>query len=381
MDFDFNNDQLALRNLVEKTLKNECPVEEVRKLMETDDGYSEGHWTTMAEQGWMGIAIPEEYGGVGLGVIDLFVIMEEMGASLCPSPFFATAVLGAQAILRGGSEAQKKEYLSKVSAGEIKLTLAVQEDDTVSGDFYIRGSAGKHGCNYVLNGNKLFVPYAHAADAVICAMRTGGHPADKEGISLFIVDPGADGVQRRILKTMDMTTRQCEIVLDNVVVSESALLGPPDQGGKILRDVVDYATVAMCGEMLGGMRKSFDLALEYTKIREQFGRPIGSFQVLKHYLADMMVMKENAKSIAYYAACAMNDGTEDKALACSMAKAYCADAFTHIVNQAVQIFGGIGFSWEHDIHLYLKRAKNLSLTFGDSDYHRCRVADLIGLGE
>ena len=176
-----------------------------------------------------------------------------------------------------------------------------------------------------------------------------------------------------------MTTRQCEVVLDNVVVPESALLGPPDRGGEILRGVIDYAIVAMCAEMLGGMRTSFDLALEYAKIREQFGRPIGSFQIIKHYLADMMVMRENAKSIAYYAACAMDDDAEDKSLACSMAKAYCGDAFTHIVNMAVQIFGGIGFSWEHDIHLYLKRAKNLSLTFGDSDYHKDRVADLIGL--
>ena len=379
MDFDFNDDQVALRDLAEKTLKNECSSEEVRKLMETDDGYSEGHWATMAEQGWMGVAIPEEFNGLGLGMIDLVVIMEEMGASLCPSPFFATVVLGAQAILKGGSEEQKKEYLSRVSAGEIKLTLAVHEDDTTSGDLYIKGSARKDGGNYVLNGTKLFVPYAHAADAIICAMRTGGRPDDEDGITLFIVDSGTKGVQRSILRTMDMTSRQCEVVLDNVVVPESALLGQLDKGGEILKDVIDYATVAMCAEMLGGMRKSFDMALEYAKIREQFGKPIGSFQIIKHYLADMMVMKENAKSIAYYAACAMNDGAEDKSLACSMAKAYCGDAFTHIVNQAVQIFGGIGFSWEHDIHLYLKRAKNLNLTFGDGDYHRGRVADLIGL--
>lgn len=379
MDFEFNDEQLALRNLAEKTLGNECPAEEVRNLMEMDDGYSEGHWATMAEQGWMGVTIPEEYDGLGLGVIDLIVIMEEMGASLCPSPFFATVVLGAQAILRGGNEKQKKEYLSRVSAGDIKLTLAVHEDDTAGGDFYIKGTARKDGDNYVLNGTKLFVPYAHAADAIICAMRTGGRPYDEDGISLFIVDSRTNGVRRHILKTMDMTTRQCEVVLDNVVVPESALLGSPDQGGELLRGVIDYAIVAMCAEMLGGMRTSFDLALEYAKIREQFGRPIGAFQIIKHYLVDMMVMRENAKSIAYYAACAMDDGAEDKSLACSMAKAYCGEAFTYIVNMAVQIFGGIGFSWEYDIHLYLKRAKTLSLTFGDSDYHRDRVADLIGL--
>ena len=379
MNFDFNDDQLALRNLVEKTLKSECPTEEVRKLMETDDGYSENHWATMAGQGWMAVVVPEEYGGLGLGVIDLFVIMEEMGASLCPSPFFATVVLGVQAILKGGSKEQKQEYLSKISAGEIKLTLAVQEDDTTNGDFYLKASAKKDGGNYVLNGNKLFVPYAHAADAVICAVRTGGRPADEGGLSLFIVDPRTAGVQCSILKTMDLTVRQGEVVLDNVVVPESALLGPLEQGSEILRGVIDYALVAMCAEMLGGMRKSFDLALEYAQIREQFGRPIGSFQVIKHYLADMLVMKENAKSIAYSAACAINDDAEDKSLVCSMAKAYCGDAFTYIVNKAVQIFGGIGFSWEHDIHLYLKRAKNLSLSFGDGDYHRGRVADLSGL--
>jgi len=381
MNFNLNDEQLALRDLVEKTLKNKCPVEEVRRLMETDIGYSEEHWATMAEQGWTGLVVPEEYDGLGLGITDLGVIMEEMGVSLCPSPFFATVVLGAQAILKGGNEEQKKAYLPKVSTGEIKLTLAIHEDDTACGDFYIKGTARKNGGNYVLNGTKLFVPYAHAADALICAMRTKGNPGDEDGISLFIVDSGAKGVQRNILRTMDMTSRQCEVVLDNVVVPESALLGQLDQGGKILRAVIDYATVVMCAEMLGGMRKSFNLALEYAKIREQFGVPIGSFQIIKHYLADMVLMNENAQSITYSAACSMNDdaAAEDKSLACSMAKAYCGDAYTFIVNKAVQIFGGIGFSWEHDIHLYLKKAKNLSLTFGDSDYHRDRVANLIGL--
>lgn len=381
MNFDLNDDQLAMRSLAEKTLRNECPIEEVRKLSEKDDGYSESHWATMAEQGWMGIAIPEKYGGLGLGVIELIVIMEEIGASLCPSPFFASAVLGAQAILREGSEKQKEDYLPKVAAGEIKLTLAVCEDDTASGDFFIEGSAKKGDGNYVLSGRKLFVPYGNAADVVICALRTAGSPEDEEGISLFILNTRTDGIQCHMLQTMDQTTRLCEIILDNIVVPESALLGPLNQGGKILRRVIDYAIVAMSAEMLGGMRESFNLALEYAKIREQFGQPIGSFQVIKHYLADMMVMKENARSIIYYAACAMNDDAEDKSLACSMAKAYCGDAFTHITNMAIQIFGGIGFSWEHNIHLYLKKAKNLSLTFGDSVYHRGQIADLISLSK
>ena len=379
MDFGFNEEQEMLRATARKFLENECTSDFVRKRMAEPAGVTDEFWAKLAEQGWLGLVYPEEYGGSGLGFVDLTVLMEEMGRAVMPGPFFSTVLLGGLTILEGGSAAQKKAWLPRIADGTARATLAWTEPSARwdAGGVTVAAKAGDGG--FRLTGTKLFVLDAHLADVLVVVARTreGGRP--EEGLTLFMVPRDARGVEVQLLPTMDQTRKLCEVTLGDVTVAADGLLGARDGGWAPLARVVERATVALCAEMCGGAQRVLDMTTEYAKIRIAFGRPIGAYQGVKHRAADMLVDVENAKSLTYYAAWAMDEHAPDAALAASMAKAYVSDAYRKVAGAGIQLHGGIGFTWEHDLHLYFKRAKSSEFTFGDATFHRERVAQLINL--
>ncbi|HXH83506.1 MAG TPA: acyl-CoA dehydrogenase [Candidatus Tectomicrobia bacterium] len=379
MDFGFNQEQELLRSTARKFLENECTSAFVRARMEEPAGVTDDFWARLAEQGWLGLVYPEEYGGSGLGFVDLTVLMEEMGRVVMPGPFFSTVLLGGLSILEAGSAAQKKEWLPRIAAGEARATLALTEPVARWDAAGVATTARERGGRYTLDGIKLFVPDAHLADVLVVAARTREGQTPEEGVSLFLVPRDAAGLTVTLLPTMDQTRKLCEARLDGVTVGADALLGARDAGWGPLARVIDRATVALCAEMCGGAQRVLDMTTEYAKIRIAFGKPIGAYQGVKHRAADMLVEVENAKSLTYYAAWAVDENVPEAPLAASMAKAYVSDAYRRVAGAGIQLHGGIGFTWEHDLHLYFKRAKSSEFTFGDAIYHRERVAQLIPL--
>ncbi|PYM12424.1 MAG: acyl-CoA dehydrogenase [Candidatus Rokuibacteriota bacterium] len=379
MDFGFSQEQEMLRATARKFLENECTSTFVRARMAEPAGVTDEFWTKLAEQGWLGLVYPEEYGASGLGFVDLVVLMEEMGRASMPGPFFSTVVLGGLAILEAGSAAQKKEWLTKIAVGEAKVALAWTEPSARWDAAGITATAKESAGGVALDGTKLFVLDAHLADALVVVARTREGARPEEGVSLYLVPKGTRGVEVKLLPTMDQTRKACEVTLTDVRVGADALLGAKDGGFPPLMRVIDRATVALCAEMCGGAQRVLDMTTEYAKIRVAFGRPIGAYQGVKHKAADMLVDVENAKSLTYYAAWAVDENVPDAPLAASMAKAYVSDAFRKVSATGIQLHGGIGFTWEHDLHLYFKRAKSSEFTFGDATYHRERVAQLIRL--
>lgn len=380
MDFGFSDEQEMLRQTARSFLDENCPSAVVRQMMEDDTGYDPNLWKEMADLGWLGLAFPEEYGGQGLGFVDLTVILEEMGAALLPSPFLSSVLLAGQTILVGGSEEQKQTYIPKIADGSLIATLALTEP---SGRFDAEGiadvTATSSDDGFTISGTKLFVPDAHVADLMVVAARTKDAGDKSFGVSLFLVDANSPGVSTTLLKTMDQTRKQCEVVFDNVNVGRDRLLGMADMGWPVLHKVLNIATVGLCAEMIGGAQRVLDISVAYAKERVQFGRPIGSFQAIKHKCAEMMLQVESAKSAAYYAAWAVDEDATEAPIAVSMAKAYCSDAFRNTAGEGIQVHGGIGFTWEHDMHLYFKRAKYAEFTFGDATYHRELVAQELHL--
>jgi len=378
MNFGFNEEQELLRNTARKFFENECGSDTVRRLMETPEGISQPLWTKLAEQGWLGLIYPDRYDGLGLGLVDLVVLMEEMGRAVAPGPYFSTVLLGGLAILEAGSEAQKKAWLPSIVAGNKRAALAWMEPSAQLGPAGITLTATKRGEKYTLTGTKLFVHDAHTADAIVVAARTRAG-AGADGVSLFLLPRDVKGLEVTLLPTMDQTRKLCEVTCEDVRVGADARLGAAGSGWAPLARVLDRATVALCAEMCGGAQKVLDMTVEYAKIRQAFGRPIGSYQGVKHRAADMLVDVENSKSITYYAAWALDEGSPEAPLAVSMAKAYVSDAYRRVAAAGIQLHGGIGFTWEHDLHLYFKRAKGSEFTFGDATFHRERVAQLVNL--
>ncbi len=379
MDFGFSEEQELLRATARKFFENECSSSFVRQRMEEPAGTTDEFWAKLAEQGWLGLVYPEEYGGSGLGFVDLTVLMEEMGRVVMPGPFFSTVLLGGLAILEAGTPEQKKAWLPCIAAGQARATLAWTEPNARWDAEGVTATARRTGDGWVLTGTKLFVLDAHLADVLVVVARTAeGRPAE-QALSLFLVERGTPGLEARLLPTMDQTRKQCEVALRDVRVPASALLGPEHGGWAPLSRVVERATVALCAEMCGGAQKVLEMTTEYAKIRIAFGRPIGAYQAVKHRAADMLVDVENAKSLTYYAAWAVDERVPESTLAASMAKAYASDAYRRVAGAGIQLHGGIGFTWEHDLHLYFKRAKFSEFTFGDATYHRERVAQLINL--
>jgi alkylation response protein AidB-like acyl-CoA dehydrogenase len=347
--------------------------------MSGGDGFDPALWKRVAQElGWTAVIIPEEYGGLGLSYVELIALMEEMGAALLCAPFFATVCLAANALVGGGSEAQKQEYLPAIAAGETIATLAFSEANGRWDGDAVRTLARRDGADFVLDGVKTFVPDGQVADLLLVVARA----ADTEGeagLSLFAVPASSHGLTRKALATMDQTRRQAEIRLDGVRVPASALLGAEGDAWPTLRDTLDRAAIALAAEQVGGAQRCLDLAVRYAKERVQFGRPIGSFQAIKHKCADMMVQVESARSAAYYAACVAAEGNEELAPVAALAQAYCSDAYFRCAADSLQIHGGVGFTWEYDVQVYFKRAKSSETFLGDATYHRERVAQRIGL--
>jgi alkylation response protein AidB-like acyl-CoA dehydrogenase len=379
MNFGFNEEQELLRSTARRFFENECPSAVVRTLMDGSSGMTPALWGKIAEQGWLGLIFPEAHGGMALGFVDLVVLMEEMGRAVVPGPYFSTVLLGGLAILEAGSEGQKKEWLPRIASGEARVTLAWMEPSATLGAGGVTLQAAAAGGRFTLSGTKLFVHDAHTADALVVAARTGGGKGAEEGVTLFLVPTGTPGLEVKLLPTMDQTRKLCEVTLANATLGREAVLGEVGGGWAPLGRVLDRATVGLCAEMCGGAQRVLEMTVEYAKIRQAFGRPIGSYQGVKHRAADMLVDVENSKSITYYAAWAMDEGVAEGPLAVSMAKAYVSDAYRRVAAGGIQLHGGIGFTWEHDLHLYFKRAKGSEFTFGDATYHRERVAQLVNL--
>jgi alkylation response protein AidB-like acyl-CoA dehydrogenase len=378
MNFGFSEDQDLLRAAARDFLARECPMAYVRRMMEDARGFEDAQWAKMAELGWLGLAIPEAHGGAGLGFVDLVVLLEEMGRVVLPGPFFSTAVVAAATLADAASPALQTEWLPRIAAGRARGTLALLEHSARWDADGIALEARPDGGGYRLSGRKLFVPDAHTADFLLVAARAPGS-AGTEGLSLLLVDAADPGVTSRPVGTMDQTRKLCEVELRDVTVPRSRVLGEPGHGAAILERVAARARTGLAAEMCGGAARVLDMSVEYAKVREQFGRPIGSFQAIQHKCATMLVEVESARSAAYYAAWAVGSNAPDSALAAAMAKAYGSDAYRHVAAEGIQIHGGIGFTWEHDMHVYFKRAKSSEVGFGDAAWNRELVARLIGL--
>ncbi|HEX7407612.1 MAG TPA: acyl-CoA dehydrogenase family protein [Candidatus Binatia bacterium] len=379
MRFAFNEEQEALRAAARDFLADHCSPAQIRKVMETDAGYDPEVWGRIgAELGWTSIIIPEAYGGAGLTYVELVGLMEEMGAALLCAPFFSTVCLAGNALLLGGTEEQKQEHLPGIAAGETTATLAFTEPKGRWDAAGIELVARRDGSDFILNGTKTFVVDGHTAQLLIVAARRQASRG-QDGVSLFVVPANTTGIERRLLPTMDQTRKQAEIVFRNVRVPASALMGNEGEGWGSLNTTLDRAAIALSAEQVGGAQRCLDMSVQYAKERIQFGRPIGSFQAIKHKCADMLLRVESARSASYYAGWAASvDDPELPALA-SLAKAYCSDAYFHCAAESVQIHGGVGFTWEYDVHLYFKRAKSSEVFLGDATYHRELVAQRIGL--
>ncbi len=379
MNFAFSDEQEMLRDSARRFLEEKCDSVTVRSLMETEAGYDQALWAEIAEQGWQAMAIPEQYGGAGFTLLEQIVLMEEMGRALFPAPFLASAVLAANTLMVAGSEEQKATALPGIATGETIWTLAVTEESGRWDAGGIEATAKRDGDEYVIDGVKTFVLDGHTADNLIVAARTGSQVEPGEGISLFVVPSNTPGLSRTKLNTMDQTRPLAMIELSDVRIPVSGRLGDEGAAWPIIEMVTDIAVVALAAEQVGGAQKCLDMAVEYAKVRVQFGRPIGSFQAIKHKCADMLVQVESAKSAAYYAAWATSEQNEEVAIVAPLAKSYCSEAYFFCAAENIQIHGGIGFTWEHDAHLYFKRAKSSELMFGDPTFHRARLADQIGL--
>jgi alkylation response protein AidB-like acyl-CoA dehydrogenase len=378
MDIGFSEEQGLLRDTARKFLDAACTTKFVRERMATPEAVTPEFWSQIAEQGWLGINFAEEDGGSGLGLVDLVVLMEEMGRAVMPGPYLATALLGGAAIRAAGSATQRQEYLPGIAEGALKATLAATEANARWDASGIMMNARPMRGGFELSGTKLFVPDAHLADIIVVAARTRDGSTMEDGVSLFVVPKDAAGLSVALMASIDETRKLCEVHFANVVVPQSAVLGELHQGWPALARVYDGASVALAAEMCGGAQRVLDMTVEYAKLRETFGKPIGSYQGVKHKCADMLVEVENAKSLTYYAAWAIDEGTADAPLAVSMAKSYASDASRKVSNAGIQLHGGIGMTWEHDLHLYMKRAKASEVAFGDATWHRERVAALIG---
>lgn len=378
MDFELGEEQVMLKTSARDFLEKECPKQLVRDMMDDEKGYPSGLWKQMADLGWLGLTFPEEYGGVGSSFLDLAVLLEESGRALLPAPFIPTVVLSGHPIMAAGTEEQKQQFLPRIASGDLIMTLAFMEPSGSIEAADITVKATPFGDNFIISGTKLFVPSAHVADYLLCVTRTKDASDKEDGITLFLVDTSTNGVHIDVLKTMT-GEKLCEVTFDNVAVPKNNMLGELDKGWAIMKRVLDEVTVAECAWMTGGARWAMETTIEYAKERVQFGRPIGSFQAIQHKLANIAVEVEGATSIMYYAAWAISENDPDLSLAASMAKAWCSETYKHATFDGVQIHGGIGFTWDHDMHLYFKRAKAGEVTYGDADYHREKVAKILNM--
>ena len=379
MNLAFDEAQEELRSQARAFLSEHSGSEQIRAAMASEKGFDPGVWKQIsAELGWTALPIPEAYGGLELGAVELIALAEVMGEALLCAPFFSSVCLGAQALLVAGSEEQKREFLPAICEGALLATLATLEPNGRQGAGGIETVARRSGGEWVLSGAKRHVVDGHCADLlVIPARREGSEGTD--GVSLFLVPARADGLERRALPTLDQTRRQASLELHDVRVGEAALLGEEGRGWAPLEETLDRAALALAAEQVGGAQRCLDLSVAYAKQRVQFGRPIGSFQAIQHKCADMMIAVEAARSGVYWAACVAAEGGPDLSVASSLAKCTASEAFFRCAAESIQIHGGVGFTWEYDVHLYFKRARAGESLLGDPNWHRERVARHLGL--
>ena len=374
MHFDFTEEQKLFRDASRKFLEAECPPTFVRKMMDDEKAFDPAFWKKLTELGWTGMLVPEAYGGVEGTLTDMIVVAEEVGRSVMPGPLYATAVTGTALLVLAGNEDQKNHYLPKVAEGGHLLTLGVLEEEAAlqSGSIstFAEGGQGK----FTVNGEKRFVPDAHVAETIIVAARTSRRSAPGRGVSLFLVDAKSKGLHIEQMPSVDASRRICRVILDNVVVEEGRLLGEIDEAWPHIERAAELTHVPVCCELVGLAEKALEMVVEYLKVRVQFDRPIGIFQALQHRCADLMVGVELGKSLAYYSCYATEKNLPDAPVALAMAQAYCSDMAQHTMSDCVQLFGGIGFTWEHDLHLYKRRAISLALNMGTTEEHREKVA-------
>ena len=371
-----NEEQQSLKDIAKEFLQKNAPVTHFREIRDTENelGYDQDLWKQMVDLGWSGILVPEEYGGFDFGMVGMGSIFEETGKMLTPSPLFSTGVLGASLIALGGNDKQKQTYLPQIVDGSITTALALEEGNRHS-PLSISTEAKKNGENYSITGDKTFVIDGHSSKLLIVAARTSGSEKDSSGITLFLIDPSANGVE--VNKTSMVDSRNsANITLKNVTVSKDDILGEENNGAAILEEVLDRAQIAISAEMLGNASQAFDITLEYLKERKQFGAVIGSFQALQHRAAEMYSELELTKSSVIAACVAADEKSNDLRRMASLAKFKAGETNHLVTNEAVQMHGGVGVTDEYDVGLYLKRARVTEQIFGNSEYHLERYASL-----
>jgi alkylation response protein AidB-like acyl-CoA dehydrogenase len=356
MQFGLTESQEFLKDSARKFFAGECPSAEMRRLMETDTAYDATLWSKLTDQGYTGIIFPEAYGGVGLGKVELMLLMEEAGRALLPGPFFSTVVLAGTVLDAVGTPGHKEKYLAPICRGEVRSTVAILEAGASWNlrDIQLTAVNGK------LNGEKFFVSDAAVADFLIVVAHNG----------VFVVDSKARGLKISPMSGIDLTRKLSVVEFNNT---------PAEELGSDLNlpRAFDIATAALAAELVGGMQRTLDVTVEYAKTRKQFGKPIGIFQAVQHQCADMYLETESSRSAVYYAGWALEENSPDAATAVSIAKMYCSDAARTVGNRGIQIHGGMGFTWENDLHLYYRRAKASETAFGDATFHRERIASMV----
>ena len=356
MQFGLSDSQQLLKENARKFFAAECPMASVRRLMETGTAHDAALWSKMAEQGYLGIIFPEEYDGAGLGKVDLIVWMEEAGRALLPGPFFSTVALAGAVLNEAATPEQKKKYLAPICRGEAKATLAILE----AGASWEPAGVQMVCSNGRLNGEKLFVTDAASADFILVAARN----------DVYLVDAKAAGIRIEPMSGMDLTRPQYSVRMSDTPAEKLGNSAGLARG-------LEIATAALAAELVGGMQRTLEITVEYAKTRKQFGKPIGIFQAVQHQCADMYLETESARSAAYYAAWALEENAPDAAAAVSIAKLYASDAGRTVGNRGIQVHGGMGFTWENDVHLYYRRAKASETMLGDATFHRERLARLV----
>jgi alkylation response protein AidB-like acyl-CoA dehydrogenase len=372
MDFGISEEQEQLKTSAREFLTGECPTSVVRKIMATEDGAASELYREIAKLGWSGLIIPETFGGAGLAMLDMAMLLEEQGYAAMPGPFLFSSVLAASALSEFGSAELQQKWLPALAEGKAIGTIAITEEDGGIDAASISVRGREVGGDITISGRKMFVPYAHIADFIIVVARSGDAPDD---VALFAIDSKAAGVNIRLMKGLDLTRRVCSLELKDVRVKADARLRG---GADALRRMIDIGSVAIAADSLGGTERALEMAVDYSKVREQFGKPIGSFQALKHAAAEIVSELEPARALLWHAAYAIDSEPKQASRAAAMAKARLSDVYSRTTDRAVLMHGGIGFTWEHDIHLWFKRSRFNESYFGSPPYHRERVAQLGG---
>jgi alkylation response protein AidB-like acyl-CoA dehydrogenase len=369
MHFELSETQQAIKDAAREFFSKEMRISDVRRLIETETTFDSTLWRKCADQGYTAMIFPEEYGGVGLGLVEMAATLEEMGRALLPGPFFSTVLFAGTVLNATGSDAQKKAYLTSICRGDSRAAVALLEATASWDRDRIRFRASEARDAYELNGEKLFVADAGVADFLIVAARLGA----TNDLALFIVPSGVPGVETVLTPAVDLTRRLYRVTFDRVRVSSDLLLARGVEADRALDRAIDVSAVGLAAEMVGGMQHVLDLTVAYAKTRSQFGKPIGSFQAVQHRCVDLLALLEGSRSATYYAAWALGQNDPGAQTAVSVAKAYASDAFREAGNIAIQAQGGMGFTWENDTHLYYRRAKGSELACGDASYHRDRI--------